>query len=227
MANNDEHELRIVDVRGSLQLKAPCKPVLPPKRPAPTREEALEHVRSMRGAASVIERIPALGDINTWGEVAFWGVNHSTGAALHFGPLFWNLDCFGDSLAFFHLNDIVGFWGAEPIGLPPGPSVTPPLYPDPIGQIWCELNVAASGYYVFVAYMIPNLEPPDYRAYVQFYIDDISLRQEPLIAAYPLHSFVVRLDPGVHRFTIKQLSGIFYFQTLTAWHILVPTLRSG
>jgi hypothetical protein len=174
----------------------------------------------MRGAASVIERIPARGDITTWGETAFWGVNESKGAALHFGPLFWDLDFDGAfSLAFAYLNNIVGFWGTEEMEVLPGPPVTPP--PFPTGQIWCELDVASSGYYLFVTYVIPNLEPPDYVAYVEFCIDYNSLGQQPLLATYPLHAFVLRLNPGVHRFTIKQVSGIFYFRTLTAWHIPV------
>lgn len=225
MANNDGQELRIVDVRGSLHVKPPRKPILPPKldRPAPTREEALERVRSMRGAASVIERISALGDITTWSETAFWGVNESRGAALHGGPLFWNLDFTDDfSLDFAYHNEIVMFWGNEEFELLPGPPVTPPPYPDPTGQIWCDLDVAASGgYYLFVAHVIPNLEPPDYVANVEFCIDYTSLGVQALYGAYPLHAFALALNPGVHRFTIKQISGIFYFRTLTAWHIPV------
>jgi len=31
----------------------------------------------------------------------------------------------------------------------------------------------------------------------------------------------LRLSPGIHRFLIKQVNGIFYFRSVTAWLIAV------
>ncbi len=58
MAKHDESELRIVEVTGSLPVEEIRRPVpaIPQTRRVPTRAEALEAVRSMKGAASVIER---------------------------------------------------------------------------------------------------------------------------------------------------------------------------
>ena len=91
MEKHDESELRIIEVKGSLPAQQARRPVPPTlHRSTPTRAEALEGLRSMKGAASVIERLPALGDITMWGETAFWSVNEIKGAA--FDPFFWDCD---------------------------------------------------------------------------------------------------------------------------------------
>lgn len=221
MAKHHEFELRIVEVKGSLPVQKMRKlvpPVLPPSRPTPA--EALEGMRAMKGAAAAIQAIPALQDITNWREVGFWGVCESTGAAvLHDGPLFWNHDDPGTgNLQFYALNCLVLFWGNEDLFEPPGPTITPPQNQD--GQVWCDMFVQDGGYYLFAAHVLSNLEPPDYTSLIEFGIDDVSLGQVTLSSGAggpPNYFFLLWLSPGYHRFLVKQVNGIFYFRSVTAW----------
>jgi hypothetical protein len=216
MATQDESELQIIAVKGSL----PARPIQPapatPRRPPPTRAQALEHLRSMKGAASVIERLPALGDITTWSETAFWDVTDAKGAALHSGPFLWDCDFHSSiSLDFAYLNRVVTFRGTEPTLEIPGPIISPP--PNQTGQIWCELDapVSPSGHYLFVAEVESNGNSP--ASTVEFCIDNVYLGRKKLIAYYQL--FLLELLAGVHRFSIVQVDGTIHYRTLSAWHI--------
>lgn len=221
MEKHDESELRIIAVDGSLPAQQARKPVLPTfRRSAPTRAEALEGLRSMKGAASVIERLPSLGNITTWGETAFWSVCEIKGAA--FDPFFWDCDFFsnGFSVCFACDNCVVTFWGTEPVGSLEGITITPPQ--TLTGQVWCDLDVPAPGYYLFVAQVEANGDPLGYEATVEFCLDYSSIGQRNLVAggAYQQY-FLLNLAGGIHRFIIRQASGIFHFRTLTAWNIPV------
>jgi hypothetical protein len=226
MEKHDESELRIIEVKGSLPAQQARRPV-PPKlhRSAPTRAEALEGLRSMKGAASVIERLPVLGNITAWGEAAFWSVCEIKGAA--FDPFFWDCDFAnnGFSVGFAYDNCVVMFWGTELLFSLEG-DITPPQ--TLTGQVWCDLDVPAPGYYLFVAQVEANLDPPDYVASVEFCLDSLSIGQRQLFAVGPFEQyFLLALGAGIHRFIIKQVSGIFHFTPLTAWNIgpIVTTLH--
>jgi hypothetical protein len=216
MEKHDEPELRIIEVKGSLPAQQARKPLLPTRRSAPTREEALEGLRSMRGVASVIERLPELGIIASWTETAFWSVNEIKGAA--FDPFFWDCDFFsnGFSVGFAYDNCVLTFWGTELL-----PSLEGPILPPQnlTGQVWCDLNVTVPGNYVFVAQMGANGQP-DYVASVEFCLDNSPIGQRQLFSGGPYEQyFLLVLGAGIHRFAIKQVCGIFHFQTLTAWNI--------
>ncbi len=227
MEKHDESELRIIEVKGSLPAQQALKPTLPMvHRSPPTRAEALEGLRSMKGAASVIESLPALERPASWVETAFWSVNTIKGAA--FDPLFWDCDFFSDgfSVGFAYDNAILTFWGTEPVANIEGITILPPQ--NLTGQVWCDLNVTAPGYYVFMAQVGANLDPPDYVASVEFCLDSSSIGQRQLSASGPYEQyFLLDLTAGIHRFIIKQASGIFHFTTLTAWNIgpIVTTLH--
>jgi hypothetical protein len=224
VAKHDESELRIIEMKGSLPVQHSRRPVPPMlNRSAPTQAEALEGLRSMKGAATVIERLPALGDTTTWGETAFWSVCETKGAA--FDPFFWDCDFAnnGFSVGFAYDNCVVMFWGTEPIGglegiiIPPG-TLT--------GQVWCDMDVRVSGYYLFAAQVGANGDPPDYVASVEFCLDYSSIGERQLFAVGPYEQyFLLELSVGIHRFIIRQKSGIFHFRTLTAWNIPVFVLQ--
>jgi hypothetical protein len=220
MEKHDESELRIIVVKGSLPAQQTRRPIPPMRhRSAPTRAEALEGLHSMKGAASVIEGLPGLGNPTTWGEVAFWSVNEIRGAA--FDPFFWDCDFFsnGFSVGFAYENCVVMFWGTEPVGSLEGITITPPQ--NLTGQVWCDLNVPAPGYYLFAAQVGANGEP-GYVASVEFCLDYLSLGQRQLVGGGADEQyFLLDLTAGIHRFIIKQVSGISHFRTLTAWNIPV------
>ena len=219
MAKHAESDLRIIEVKGPGVARDSRRPVLPTlDRSAPTRAEALEGLRSMEGAHSVIERLPALGNITTWGETAFWSVNTIKGAA--FDPFFWDCDFMsnGFSLGFAYDNGVVMFWGTELVGSLEGIDINPP--PNPTGQVWCDLDVPAPGYYLFSAQVGANGDPPGYVASVEFCLDDSSLGVRQLVAGGPYEQhFLLELTAGIHRFIIKQAAGVWHFRTLSAWNI--------
>jgi hypothetical protein len=202
------------------QIRKPARET--PGRHPPTREEALDSFRSMKGAALVIERVSGLGNISAWGEVAFWSPHRTTGAALHGGPLCWDCDLLGwDDLAFTDANNFVRFWGSDYVSVPPGPPVTPP--PGLDGQIWCELEVSAPGFHLFSVNVSIGVGDGDGEntALIECGVDDYSLGETQLAdlpyGKYPV--FIVKLPHGVHRFYIKRLDGTIDFWSATAWRI--------
>jgi len=123
MTKLDESELRIVEVKAPLsapKLPGPTRPTQ--QRSAPSRAEALEALRATKGAASVIERVPALGQIGLWGELASWNACQTTGAA-EGGVFLWGCDFPGASWTMFDgsANCLPFFAGKENFG-----GITPP-----------------------------------------------------------------------------------------------------
>jgi hypothetical protein len=222
MTKHDQRELQIVDVKGTLSDPPRNELVSPKTRPSRvTPADVLDGLRSMKGADGVMERIPALGDIAVWHEVAYWSVCESTGSALvHDGPLFWDLDDSSFNLQFHVVNCTVLFLGAETFAGPTGQPITPP--PTLNGQVWCELDAPADGYYLFVS----NLD----RAFLQgtseieFCIDNMPLGQVTLQpGGQGRHSFLLHLPLGRHRFLIRQVTGGFFFYSVTAWNVPGPS----
>jgi hypothetical protein len=144
MTTRRESELQIVEVKAPLSPKKLPRPMRPPqRRPAPTRAEALEAIRATKGAESVIARVPALGQIGVWGDLASWNACQTTGAADGI-PTFWSCDfdatytlsyCFEYCLPFFAAEETVA---------------GTPKTVGGVGQVWCYLNAPASGLYLFV-----------------------------------------------------------------------------
>jgi hypothetical protein len=226
MEKHDESELRIIEVKGSLPAQQARRPVPPAlHRSTPTRAEALEGLRSMKGAASVIERLPALGDITIWGETAFWSVNEIRGAA--FDPFFWDCDfaaSAGFSVGYAFGNSVLWFSGTDPLFNLEGIPIIPPQ--NLTGQVWCDLKVPASGYYLFGAQVdVPG--EPGYVASVEYCLDYSSIGQRQITGDRELAQyFLLELAAGIHRFIIRQASGTIFFRTLTAWNIPVgPVLQ--
>jgi hypothetical protein len=216
---DDKAELRIVEVNKPF---APAKVArLVPRvdrRSPPTRAEALEAIRAMRGSAALFERLPALGQVEAWNEAAQWNICQSTGAAVD-GVFIWDCDFPGVAWSTFdgYANCIAYFSGAEALG-----GVVPP---QPIsGQVWCYLD-AGEGVYVFGAQVETYTDEyygPDYVAVVEFCMDDQFLGTRTLVPGVAATEyFAVSLSAGLHRFLIRQISGSFFFQSLTAWPIAI------
>jgi hypothetical protein len=222
MTKGRELELRIVEVKESLaptKLPGPIKSMK--RRPAPTRAEALEALRATKGAASLIERIAALGQPGLWGEVASWNACQTTGAAA--GDIFiWGCDFPGAAYNMFtgYANCVPYFAGKETLG-----GITPPQNVVGVGQVWCYLNAPLDGLYLFVVQMetYPWAEDSNLVATIECLIDSNYPLGEVKIPIDTVvnQPFVVGLTPGLHTFVVAQVSGAFFFQNLTAWTIPV------
>jgi hypothetical protein len=225
MTNLQELELRIVEVTEPLApTKLPGSVGPRQRRSAPTRAEALEALRATKGAASMIERVPALGEIGIWGEVASWNACQTTGAA-EGGVFLWGCDFPGASWTMFDgsANCLPFFAGKENFG-----GITPPQNITGAGQVWCYLNAPVNGLYLFVVQVetyVFDLAAPNYTATIECLIDSDS--PYPLgIVTIPVgvvvnQPFLVGLPAGQYKFVIAQVSGAFFFQNLTAWTIPV------
>jgi hypothetical protein len=225
MTKHDELELRIVEVTEPLApMKLPGRVGPMQRRSAPTRAEALKAIQATKGAAALIERVPALGQIGVWGEVASWNACQTTGAAEGL-PYLWGCDFLSSSWSLFDgsANCLPFFAGKEDFG-----DITPPQNSVGAGQVWCYFNAPADGLYLFVVQVetyIFDLAAPDYTATVECLIDSNN--------AYPLGyvtipigevvnaPFVVSLPAGQYKFVIAQVSGAFFFQNLTAFSVPV------
>jgi hypothetical protein len=226
----DESELRIVEVKGSLPIRHVPRPgpAMPQPLRAPSRAEALEALKSIKGTASAIERIPILGDTTYWTDAAFWSPLKSTGSTLatNGGIFIWRCDFtqwtpLGAAYSEPTLQGVY-FAGTDPVG-----SVEPPPGP-PSGQVSCYLDVQDPGVYLFVPQVVTNGWDPDYTATFECWADTSSLgtvavQGGGLPPNWP--AFLVALDSGLHRFLIQQVTGEIYFFSLTAWAF--PTLRLG
>jgi hypothetical protein len=225
MTKGHELELRIVEVKEPLaptKLPGPMKRMK--RRSAPTRAEALEALRATKGAASLIERIPALGQPGLWGEVASWNACQTTGAAAS-DIFIWGCDFPGSSYTMFtgYANCVPYFAGKEVLG-----GITPPQNVVGVGQVWCYLNTPIDGLYLFVVQMetYPGGEvDPNFTATIECLIDSNYPLGEVKIPIDTVvnQPFVVGLTSGLHTFVVAQVSGAFFFQNLTAW--LIPVTK--
>lgn len=222
MVKHDEPELRIIEVPGTLSSRAQLK-VKPPKRERsdPTAAEALAAIRSMKGGSAVIERLPGLGNISLWREVAFWGVCESRGDAV-VDLLFWDCDFPGEfDFPFANANCLVYFFGTDQLGTVEG-TITPPTPPD--GQVWCYFEAPSDGAYAFGAHVVSAVEPPGYMATLEFWMDGKSIGTRTLnegVTRSGVQYFVFNLSKGLHLFQITQCDNFFAFFSVTAWHIAI------
>jgi hypothetical protein len=222
MTNLEELELRIVEVKEPLTpTKLPGSIRTLQRRPAPTRAQALEALQATKGAASLIERIPALGQIGVWGELASWNACQTTGAA-EGGVFLWGCDFPGASWTMFDgsANCLPYFAGSENFeGIAPPRNIT--------GQVWCYLNAPVDATYLFVAQLETYMEDyayPGYTASVDCFIDSEFLGKVTFPTGVVVNPpFLVGLSAGLHNFQIVQVSGAFFFLNLTAW--VIPVIR--
>lgn len=221
MAKHDDFELRVVEVAEPLLSRPLSKPLSKLSRqPAPTPGEALEALRATKGAAPLFERIPTLGDVSLWSEVAYWNVCKTSGAALGGGAFLWGCDFLGSYWALFdaQANCIAYFAGNEDLG-----GIFKPNVLD--GRVWCYMDTLVAGYYVFVAQVqtYPDQSYPDYVATVKFGINGQPLGLRALFQGSSVYlPFVLNLPAGVNRFEINQHTGGLFFRGLTAFQLLIP-----
>jgi hypothetical protein len=148
MSTHDDFELSVVSVSKSSSNTRPRKPISKlGRRSAPTPYQALAALRATKGAAAVIEGVPAVGDVSFWEESAYWSPCTMSGTAYD-EPFMWGCDFIGGGwdLGAAKSNCIAYFAGHEDLG---GMHKPNPLD----GQIWCYQQTLTAGYYVFVAHV--------------------------------------------------------------------------
>ena len=220
MNKHQDFELQAVSVAQALPTLPTRKP-LPTlaKAPAPSAAASLKALIATRGADALIERIPELGDVDTWNQSAFWSPCTVSGEAYD-EPFVWGCDLFGSewSVASAADNCMVYFQGHEDVGGFRKPNVLD-------GRVWCHQFTQAPGTYVLVAHVQTwPFYDGGFVATARFGINgqDIGLRGIAEGASVYL-PFVLNLPAGLNRFEINQHTGTLFFRDLSAFRISLPT----
>ncbi len=172
----------------------------------PTPEDVLKALRSTKGAAEALERIPNINELPLWLPIATFTVQRKTGTAAfldiwdadHFDEFTDMQRCLNDSHAWFS-GDGYQYWGS-------GQTKT--------GHVNCYFTAPSDGYYVCNAQLqsFPTSSP----AVVECLIDGSSFGQLTVLGTI-IQPHVANLVEGGHHFRIRQVAGSFFFLSLTVW----------
>jgi hypothetical protein len=173
-----------------------------------TPEEALEALKATRGASAVLERIPNLENLELWLPTAYFSVCLKTGTARYLD--IWDADhfdgftdmqhCVNDCRAWFS-GDGYQVWGS-------GQTKT--------GCINCYFIAPEGGNYTCNARL--QSYPTSSPAVVECLIDNNSFG--PLTVLGTINQpHMTSLAAGGHHFRIRQVSGAFFFLSLTVWKV--------
>jgi hypothetical protein len=207
MGVENDFELRIVEAPEGLPEPEIAPRELPSARRDLTPYEVLDVLRATKGAASVIEQIPAIERPDLWGEVASFSACGISGTAFD-GVFLWDCDHVGNDGSMHNnlLNCYAVFTDKAPAFLARGSQGTL------TGSVSCFFTAPNAGKFVFhvqlQTFINPD-SPSSVRPFISgFVFPDITFSgpvDVPLVAL---------LGAGFHHFRIHQVSGSFIFQRL-------------
>lgn len=156
------------------------------------------------GATPIVKRVPNLGVASAWVPVASFAVCGKTGTAAYLD--IWDSDhfdfvtdmqrCLNRCLAWFSADGYT-FWGSAETKT---------------GRINCYFRAPQDGTYVCNAQLQSDGGP----AMVECLIDSFNFGPLPFNGAI-IQPHPCTLNAGYHSFRIRQLSGAFFFLSLTVW----------
>jgi hypothetical protein len=169
-----------------------------------TPDEALEALKATKGADAVLKQSPTIGDLTLWLPTAYFSVCQKTGTARYLD--IWDADhfdgftdmqrCVSDCRAWFS-GDGYDYWGS-------GETKT--------GRINCYFTVSTAGTYTCNA----RLQSYGGPALVECLIDASTFGSLPVSGTIN-QPHPCNLSAGGHHFRIRQVSGSFFFLSLTVW----------
>jgi hypothetical protein len=176
----------------------------------PTTREIVRAFEKSRGYEDIIARIPKAKTVAGWEkgtQVAYFSVCKKSGSAWWLD--FWDCDHFdaftdvqrsvSDCRAWFSHTGYSD-WGSAQTAT---------------GRINCYFNAAVAGNYSCVAQL--QSYPASSRATVECLIDNHSFGPLPFTGTI-LQPHFSTLGAGNHHFRIRQMSGAFFFLSLTVYH---------
>jgi hypothetical protein len=163
-------------------------------------------LKATKGANKILALVPNLGLLTAWQPVAFFSACRKSGTALwldlwdadHFDGFTDMSHCLSDCRAWFSADGYT-IWGS-------GQTKT--------GRVNCYFNVPASGNYVCNA-QLQSFGGP---AMVECLIDSSSFGPLPFGGSIN-QPHPCQLSAGGHSFRIRQLSGSFFFVSLSVWKV--------
>ena len=156
---------------------------------SPEPAVVFEALKLIPGADEIIKEIPGLGDFVDWLPTAYFSVCRKTGTAYYLD--LWNADHF----------DGFTTWGSDQTKT---------------GRVNCYFVAPTAGHYICTAAL--QSYPTSSGAQVECLIDNSSFGPLPFSGTiYQPHP--CDLSAGGHHFRIRQMSGSFFFLSLTVWKV--------
>lgn len=205
MAAEKDFRLRLIEARKPLRVER-SRDRAPRAKTEATPRAVLSALKATAGADEILERVPAFGDLALWQQVAFFSVCAKSGSARFLD--IWDADhfdgftdmqrCLNDCRAWFSAD---GFstWGS-------GQTKT--------ARVNCYFRAPASGNYICNARL--QSYPSSASSVVECLIDNSSFG--PLTWSGTIDQpHPCNLSAGFHHFRIRQVSGAFFFLSLTVF----------
>lgn len=175
---------------------------------SPEPAVVFEALKLTPGADEIIKEIPGLGDFVNWFPTAYFSVCRKTGTAYYLD--LWNADhfdgftdmakCLAECRVWF-AGDGFTTWGSDQTKT---------------GRVNCYFVAPTPGHYICTAAL--QSYPTSSGAQVECLIDNSSFGPLPFTGTiYQPHP--CDLSAGGHHFRIRQMSGSFFFLSLTVWKV--------
>lgn len=207
MPVDKEFQLRLLDAPRPAVAKRERARV-PRARAESSAKVALAALKKTTGAEEILEKIPQLGVLDAWGKIAYFSVCAKSGAATYLD--IWDADHFDgftdmqrsldDCRAWFS-GDGYTAWGC-------GQTKS--------GRVNCYFRAPAAGTYVCNARL--QSFPSTSLAIVECLIDNASFGPLPFTGTID-QPHPCTLGAGYHHFRIRQMSGSFFFLSLTVFRV--------
>ena len=203
-----QFRLKLIEAKKSLDLKRDARKVaaVKPAKPTTDPKYVLKALTASLGGPEIIAKVPNIRDLTLWLPTATFSVCMKTGTALwldiwdadHFDGFTDMQRCLTDCRAWFSADGF-DFWGSAQTKT---------------GRINCFFNAPTAGNYICTA----ELQSFGGPALVECLIDNSSFGN------LPVNGTVVQPHPcvlsaGGHSFRIRQVSGSFFFVSLTVWKV--------
>lgn len=203
-----DFKLKLVEAKKPLKVAADARRVraVQPVRPTTEAEVVFKALKGTAGASELIKKIPTLADFHLWRPVATFSVCLKTGSARFLD--IWDADhfdfftdmqrCVTDCRAWFSADGFT-FWDSPETKT---------------GRINCFFDAPTAGTYVCNA----ELQSFGGAAKVECLIDSFSFGPLPFNGTI-IQPHLAFLGAGGHSFRIRQLTGSFFFISLSVWLI--------
>lgn len=175
---------------------------------SPSPDVALASLEALPGAKDLIKEIPGLGDIVGWAPTAYFSVCKKSGSARYLD--LWDVDCFDGFTDMQECVDDCRVWFSGDGYTSWGSGQTKS------GRVNCYFVAPSNGDYLCTAAL--QSYPTGSPARVECLIDSFNFGPLPFTGTiYQPHP--CSLSAGGHHFRIRQVSGAFFFLSLTVWKV--------
>jgi hypothetical protein len=177
-------------------------------KPETSARAVLRSLKATPGADEILKRAPRFGELELWKEIAYFSVCRKSGAARwldiwdadHFDGFTDMQRCVNDCRAWFSADGFTTWGSAQ----------------TKTGRVNCYFNAPAAGNYICNARL--QSYPATAGAVVECLIDNSSFG--PLSWSGTIDQpHPCKLSAGGHHFRIRQVSGSFFFLSLTVYEV--------